>query len=167
MKLEMEALRADKAVKDEQLNMLYTIQRVDERRIARESELAQEATQRRKGLVIDIEETLGSSSQSVAGRSSSQADVEMVDAEVNEQQSFVLVGDSTPLSYNFEDIIRLVRVEQRKRKVKEPEMKYLCWREETEEEREQRLKDEELKEALDAVDNYDPSWDNYEEDDDD
>ncbi|MFS7917529.1 hypothetical protein Hanom_Chr03g00190131 [Helianthus anomalus] len=58
MKLEIEALRTDKAVKDEQLNMLYTvmehhlginvqsiynnleIQRVEERRVAREKELA-------------------------------------------------------------------------------------------------------------------------------
>ncbi|MFS7935226.1 hypothetical protein Hanom_Chr05g00400981 [Helianthus anomalus] len=142
MKLEMEALRADKAVKDEQLNMLYTvmeshlginvqsiynnleIQRVEERRIVREKELAQEATQRRKGLVIDIEETLGSSSQPVAGGSSSQADVEMVNAEVD-PKGFVLVGDSIPLSYNIDDIIRRVRVEQRKRKVKEPEVLFL------------------------------------------
>ncbi|MFS7966075.1 hypothetical protein Hanom_Chr09g00769621 [Helianthus anomalus] len=66
LKLEVEALRADKAVKDEQLNMLYAvvehklgidvqavyndleIQRVEKRRIAREKELAKEATQKKK-----------------------------------------------------------------------------------------------------------------------
>ncbi|MFS7952419.1 hypothetical protein Hanom_Chr07g00606691 [Helianthus anomalus] len=114
IKLEMEALRADKTMKDEQHVIHYD-----------GKSFGHQSTQRRKGLVIDTEETLRSSSQSVAGGSSSQADVEMVDAEMNEQQSFVLVGDSTPLSYYFEDIIRLVRVEQRKRKAKEPEMKYL------------------------------------------
>ncbi|MFS7960814.1 hypothetical protein Hanom_Chr08g00707441 [Helianthus anomalus] len=125
IKLEMEALRADKAVKDEQLNMLYIvmesylginvqaiynnleIQRVEERRIARERELAQEATQRRKSLVV--EETLGSSSQIDAGGSSSQVDVEMVDIEVDQAQGFVLVGESTPY-FNYDDIICRVLV---------------------------------------------------------
>ncbi|KAJ0742569.1 hypothetical protein HanPI659440_Chr10g0365671 [Helianthus annuus] len=109
MKLEMEAMKADKVVKDEQLNMLYTVmeshrnidghaafnntevKRAEERRIERERDLAQEATQRRKGLVVDTEETLGSSSQPEAGGSSSQVDVEMVDAEVD-PKGFVLVG---------------------------------------------------------------------------
>ncbi|MFS7976875.1 hypothetical protein Hanom_Chr10g00897461 [Helianthus anomalus] len=132
IKLEMEALRADKVVKYEQLNMLYTVmeshlginvqsiyndlemQRVEERRVARERELAQEATQRRKGLVIDVEETLGSSSQPEVGGSSSQADVEMVDVEADQGQGFILIGESTTPSYNFDDIVRRVRVEQRK-----------------------------------------------------
>ncbi|MFS7996759.1 hypothetical protein Hanom_Chr12g01133611 [Helianthus anomalus] len=66
LKLEIEALRADKAVKDEQLKMLYTImehhlginvqaiyndleiQRVEERRSQREKELAEAATQKKK-----------------------------------------------------------------------------------------------------------------------
>ncbi|MFS7954772.1 hypothetical protein Hanom_Chr07g00634461 [Helianthus anomalus] len=66
LKLEMEALRVDKSVKDEQLNMLYTvmehhlginvqsiynsleIKRVEERRAQREKELAEEATRKRK-----------------------------------------------------------------------------------------------------------------------
>ncbi|XP_021975339.1 golgin subfamily A member 6-like protein 6 [Helianthus annuus] len=176
MKLEVEALRADKAVKEEQLNMLYNvmedhlgmnvqsiynnleIKRVEERRAQREKELAEAATQRKKEIIIETQE---------AGGSSSQPDVEMVDAKVDQAQSIVLVGEVTSLSYNFDDIIRLVRVEQRKRKLKEPEVMLLRWKEETEEEREQRLKEEELKEALDAVDNYDPSWDDYKEDDDD
>ncbi|MFS8003861.1 hypothetical protein Hanom_Chr13g01218851 [Helianthus anomalus] len=69
----------------------------------------------------------------------------MVDAVVNEQQRFVLVGEATPLSYSFDGIIRLVQ-----EKVVEEEEEV----------------DEELKEMLDVVDNYDASWDNYEEDDD-
>ncbi|KAJ0550905.1 hypothetical protein HanHA300_Chr07g0251141 [Helianthus annuus] len=99
MKLEMEALRADKAVKDEQLNMLYIvmehhlgidvqsiynnieIKRVKERRAQREKELAKAATQRKKGLVVDTEEILSSSSQ---------ADVEMMDTEVD-PKGFMLV----------------------------------------------------------------------------
>ncbi|XP_021986740.1 glutamic acid-rich protein-like [Helianthus annuus] len=81
LRQEIETLRADKAVKDEQLNMLYTviehklgfnsqsvfdeleIQRVEERIIEREKQLAEEAKQKKKGLVIDNEEILGSSSQ--------------------------------------------------------------------------------------------------------
>ncbi|MFS8007505.1 hypothetical protein Hanom_Chr14g01261791 [Helianthus anomalus] len=65
----IEALRTDKVVKDEQLNMLYTvmehklginvqsvyndleIQRVEERRVQRENELAEEAKQKNKELV--------------------------------------------------------------------------------------------------------------------
>ncbi|MFS8034910.1 putative GTPase effector domain-containing protein [Helianthus anomalus] len=119
MKLEMEALRADKAVKDEQLNMLYTvmeqhlginvqsiynnveIQRVVERRAQREKDLAEEATKNKKELIVETQE---------AGGSSSQADVEMVDAEVD-PEGFVLVGDCTPLSYNFDDVTRIVKVE--------------------------------------------------------
>ncbi|MFS7913916.1 hypothetical protein Hanom_Chr02g00147341 [Helianthus anomalus] len=81
LRQEIEALRATKAVKDEQLNMLYTviehklgfnvqavyddpdIQRVEQRSVAREKELAEEATQKKKSVVIDNEEILGSSSQ--------------------------------------------------------------------------------------------------------
>ncbi|MFS8007668.1 hypothetical protein Hanom_Chr14g01263781 [Helianthus anomalus] len=172
LKLEIEALRADKTVKDEQLNMLYTvmehhpginvqsiynsleIQMVEERRAQREKELAEEATRKRKELIVETQE---------AGGSSSQPDVEMVDAEDDQAQGFVLVGGSTPLSYSFDDIIRLVRVEQRKQKTREPEVKLLCWKEEEKEEEE----DEELEDVLDVVDNYDPSWDDLIDKDDD
>ncbi|KAJ0905548.1 hypothetical protein HanPSC8_Chr07g0295201 [Helianthus annuus] len=167
MKLEMEALRADKAVKDEQLNMLYTvmehhlgidvqsiynnieIKRVEERRAQREKELAKAATQRKKGLVVDTEEILSSSSQ---------ADVEMMDAEVD-PKGFVLVGNSIPLSYNFDDIVRRVQVVQKKKKAKEQKVMLLRWKEEEKEEEEK--EDEELEDVLNAVDNYDPSWDEF------
>ncbi|MFS8017927.1 hypothetical protein Hanom_Chr15g01386111 [Helianthus anomalus] len=127
------------------------IQRVEERRIARERELAQEATQRRKGLVIDVEETLGSSSQSVAGGSSSQADVEMVDVGADQAQGFVLIGKATSLSYSYDDIIRLVQVKQRRRKAKEPEVLLLRWKEE-----EKEVEEEEMDFWMNEIDNYDP-----------
>ncbi|KAM0041007.1 hypothetical protein Hdeb2414_s0011g00361151 [Helianthus debilis subsp. tardiflorus] len=176
LKLEVEALRVDKTVKDEQLNMLYTvmehhlginvqsiynnieIQWVKERRVQREKQLAEAATQRKKEVIIETQE---------AGGSSSQPDVEMVDAEVDQGQGFVLVGEATSLSYNFDDIIRCVQVEQRKRKAKEPEVLLLRWKEEEKVVEEEEEVDEELKEMLDAVDNYDPSWDDYKEEDDD
>ncbi|MFS7917528.1 hypothetical protein Hanom_Chr03g00190121 [Helianthus anomalus] len=89
----------------------------------------------------------------------------MVDATVNEQQSFVLVGEATSLSYSFNDIIRLVQVKKRKRKAKEPEVMLLRWKEEEEEE--EKIEDKELERILEDVDNYDPSWDDYKDDDED
>ncbi|KAJ0726519.1 hypothetical protein HanPI659440_Chr12g0471261 [Helianthus annuus] len=150
LKLEIEALRADKTMKDEQLNMLYTvmehhlginvqsiynnleIQRVEEKRAQREKELAEAATQKKKELIVEGPEVGGSSSHT-------DADVEMVDAENtegNQAQGFVLV---------------------------EPKVKLLCWKEEEKEEE----VDEELEDVLDAVDNYDPSWDDLIDKDDD
>ncbi|KAJ0623234.1 hypothetical protein HanIR_Chr01g0029561 [Helianthus annuus] len=101
MKLEMEAMKADKVMKDEQLNMLYTVmeshlnidvhavfnnievKRAEEHRVERERRLAEEATQRRKSVIVETQE---------AGGSSSQADVEMVDAE-EEPKGSVLVDE--------------------------------------------------------------------------
>ncbi|MFS8019402.1 hypothetical protein Hanom_Chr15g01403371 [Helianthus anomalus] len=71
-------------------SQLIEIKKAEERRVERERKLAEEATQRRKGLVVDTEEILGSSSQPAAGGSSSQADVDMVDAE-EESKGFVIV----------------------------------------------------------------------------
>ncbi|MFS7929772.1 hypothetical protein Hanom_Chr04g00336401 [Helianthus anomalus] len=85
----------------------------------------------------------------------------MVDAEANQAQGFILVGEATSLSYSYDDIIRLVQVEQRRRMAKEPEVLLLRWKEEDEE------VDEELEDVLDAVDNYDPSWDDLIDKDDD
>ncbi|MFS7962432.1 hypothetical protein Hanom_Chr08g00726561 [Helianthus anomalus] len=91
MKLEMEAMKADKVIKDEQLNMLYTvmechlnidvlsvfnnieIKRAEKRQVERERRLDEEVTQRNKNVIVETQE---------AGGSSSQADVEMVDVEV-------------------------------------------------------------------------------------
>ncbi|MFS7953666.1 hypothetical protein Hanom_Chr07g00621321 [Helianthus anomalus] len=179
LKLEIEALRADKTIKDEQLNMLYTvmehhlginvqsiynnieIQRVEERKAQREKELAEEATPKKKELIVKTQEAGGSSSQPARD------DVEMVDVEVDPHQGlFLLVILPLSLSYNFDDIIRLVRVEQRKRKMREPEVKLLRWKEEEKEvEEEEKIDDEELKDIFDDIDNFDPAND-YDDDDD-
>ncbi|XP_021985722.1 glutamic acid-rich protein-like [Helianthus annuus] len=160
MKLEMGAMKADKAVKDEQLNMLYTvmeshlginvqdiynnleIQRVEERRIERERRLDEEATQRKKIVIVETQE---------AGGSSSQADVEMVDAE-EDPKGFVLVGESS-LSFSYDDIISRVVVEQRRRKAKEPQMLLLKWKEDeiVKEDEEEEVK---LDDDLFDIDNY-------------
>ncbi|MFS8018495.1 hypothetical protein Hanom_Chr15g01392701 [Helianthus anomalus] len=162
IKLEMEAMKADKAMKDEQLNMLYTvmehhlgidvhpvfnnieIQKVEERRVERERRLAKEATQRKKSVIAETQE---------AGGSSSQGDVEMVDVEVVQEQGFILVGESSP-SLNYNDIIRRVLVEQRRRKAKEPKKLLLKWKEDEEvieEEDEEEKIDDEL---FDYIDNF-------------
>ncbi|MFS7896151.1 hypothetical protein Hanom_Chr00s004185g01719781 [Helianthus anomalus] len=101
IKLEMEAMKAEKVMKDNQLNMLYAVmeshlkidvhatfndievKRAKERRIQRERELAQDGTRRRKEVVVETEETLGSSSQPEASGSSSLVDEEMVEAEAD------------------------------------------------------------------------------------
>ncbi|MFS8007794.1 hypothetical protein Hanom_Chr14g01265211 [Helianthus anomalus] len=142
MKLEMETMKADKAMKDEQLTMLYTvmeshfgidvhsfynnieIKKAEERRIERERRLAEEETQRKKVVITETQE---------AGGYSSQVDVEMIDVEADQAQVFILDGKATSLSYSFDDIIRRVQVEQRRRKAKEPEMLLLQWKEEEEE----------------------------------
>ncbi|KAJ0475758.1 hypothetical protein HanHA300_Chr13g0469291 [Helianthus annuus] len=186
MKLEIEAMKADKAMKDEQLTMLYTvmeshlsidvhsicnnieIKKAEERRIERERRLAGEATQRKKSVVIETQET---------GGSSSQTNVEMVDVEDDQAQGFILVGKATSLSYDFDDIIRRVKVEQRKRKAKEPEMLLLQWKEEEvegeeeEEEEEEVEGEEEEEEEEEKIDddlfNYIDNYPEGNEDDDD
>ncbi|MFS7966122.1 hypothetical protein Hanom_Chr09g00770171 [Helianthus anomalus] len=52
----------------------------------------------------------------------------MVDAEVD-SKGFVLVGESSTLSYNFDDIFRRVQVAQRKKKSKEHNVLLLRWKE--------------------------------------
>ncbi|MFS7946109.1 hypothetical protein Hanom_Chr06g00532191 [Helianthus anomalus] len=185
LKLEIEALRVDKAVKDGQLNMLYIvmerqlginvqamyndleIQRVEERIAQREKELAKEATQKKKELIVETQEVGGSSSQHGGN------DVEMVDEEVNaevenmdvdQDQSFLLVGESVSLPYSLNDVIRMLKVEQQKGKVRAADVKLLCYREETKEEKEQRLIDE-LEKLYDDIYNY-PENDNADDDDD-
>ncbi|XP_021975017.1 uncharacterized protein LOC110870123 [Helianthus annuus] len=139
MELEMEAMKADKVVKDEQLHMLYSVmeshfkmdvhaafneievKRAEERRTERERHLAEEATQKNKGVIDDTQEAGGSSSQPEIGGSSNQEDIEMVEAEdVQEQvdQDFMMVGESSePL--DAENVLRKVAVIQRKKKARE------------------------------------------------
>ncbi|MFS7997616.1 hypothetical protein Hanom_Chr12g01143881 [Helianthus anomalus] len=162
LKLEIRALRADKAVKDEQLNMLYT---VEERRAQREKELAEAATQKKKELIVETQEAGGSSSKP-------EGDVEMVDAavnvevenmEVDQDPSFFLVGEAVSRPYNLKHIIRMVKVEEMEGNIRAVDIKLLCWKEEEEE----KIVDEELERILEDVDNYDPSWDDFKDDEDD
>ncbi|KAF5796330.1 hypothetical protein HanRHA438_Chr08g0362371 [Helianthus annuus] len=169
MKLEMEAMKADKVMKDRQFNMLYTVmeshlnidvhavfnnnevKRAEERRVERERRLAEEATQRRKSVIEETQE---------AGGSSSQADLEMVDAKIN-PKGFVLVGESSTLSFDLNDIVRRVHVIQNKKKAKE--VLLLKWKAEEvveEEEDEEEKIDDEL---FDYIDNY-PEGNNDDDD---
>ncbi|MFS7968299.1 hypothetical protein Hanom_Chr09g00795811 [Helianthus anomalus] len=135
----MEAMKADKVMKDNQLSMLTAImeshlkinihttfnevevKRAEEHRIERETLLAQEATERRKTIVEDV---AGSSRQPEAGGSSTQEDIEMINVEnVQEQdveagQEFMLVGESSEL-FDINDVLRRVNVVERKWKAKE------------------------------------------------
>ncbi|XP_022024337.1 pheromone-processing carboxypeptidase KEX1-like [Helianthus annuus] len=146
MKLEMEAMKADKVVKDEQLHMLYSVmeshfkidvhvafneievKRTEERRMERERRLAEEATQKNKGVIDDTQDAGGSSSQPEINGSSNQEDIEMVDAEnVQEHvnQDFMMVGESSePL--DAENVLRKVAVIQIKKKARE--MLLLEWK---------------------------------------
>ncbi|MFS7921693.1 hypothetical protein Hanom_Chr03g00239931 [Helianthus anomalus] len=80
MKLEMEAMKADKVMKENRLSMLYVVieshlkidvhtafndlevKRTEERRIERERRLAEEPTQKKKGVIKETQEAGGSSS---------------------------------------------------------------------------------------------------------
>ncbi|MFS8024716.1 hypothetical protein Hanom_Chr16g01466661 [Helianthus anomalus] len=173
MKLEMEAMKANKVMKDEQLTMLYTvmehhlgidvhsvfnsieINKAEERRVERERRLAEEATQRKKSVIVETQE---------AGGSSSQADIEMVDVEDVQAQGFVLVGESSS-SLNYNDIIRRVLVEQRRRKAKEPENLLLKWKEGEMVVEEEEKEDEGIDFWMDEIDNYDPANDKDDDDD--
>ncbi|MFS7929142.1 hypothetical protein Hanom_Chr04g00329021 [Helianthus anomalus] len=101
MKQEMEAMKANKVMKDNQLNMLYAVMEshinidvhaafnkievktAEDRRVERERRLAEEATQKNKSVIEETQE---------AGGSSSQIDVEMTEAEVD-PQGFVLIEE--------------------------------------------------------------------------
>ncbi|XP_021971427.1 protein FAM50A-like [Helianthus annuus] len=141
MKLEMEAMKADKVMKDNQLNMLYAVmeghlkidvhaafnemevKRAKDRRIERERRLAEEATQKNNSVIEETQE---------AGGSSSQVDVEMVDAEAD-PLGFVLVSNSSE-TLDLNDILHRVHVLQKKKKARE--MLMLKWKDEEEVEEE-------------------------------
>ncbi|XP_022019224.1 uncharacterized protein DDB_G0283697-like [Helianthus annuus] len=97
------------------------VKKAEERRMERERRLAEEATQKNKGVIDDTQEAGGSSSQPEIGGSSNQEDIEMVEAEdVQEQvdQDFMMVGESSePL--DAENVLRKVVVIQRKKKARE------------------------------------------------
>ncbi|XP_022003473.1 uncharacterized protein LOC110900924 [Helianthus annuus] len=154
MKLEMEAMKADKVMKDEQLQMLCAVmeshlkmnihaafeeievRRANERRLERERRLAEEASQKNKGVIDETQEAGGSLSQPDIGGSSSQHDIEMVEVvEVHEQEivedeqemveteevqdpDYMIVGESSE-PVDIDNILRRVEVIQRKRKARE------------------------------------------------
>ncbi|KAJ0703173.1 hypothetical protein HanPI659440_Chr14g0547971 [Helianthus annuus] len=135
LRKEVEALRANKVIKDEQLNMLYTvienklginvqavydeigIQRVEARRIEREKSHVEEAAEKRKGLVIDTEEILGLTSQPEPSQAdevntsnveaSNVNDVEMKEAEV-EVEANVEVNLDIILIEKVKDVIHSI-----------------------------------------------------------
>ncbi|XP_022007780.1 midasin-like [Helianthus annuus] len=118
------------------------VKRAEERRSERERRLAEEATQKNKSVIEDIQEAGGSSSQPEIDGSSNQEDIEMVEAEneqevdVQEQhvveiqeqvmedvtdeqgQDFMMIGESSE-PFDVNNILQRVVVIQRKRKARE------------------------------------------------
>ncbi|MFS7945314.1 hypothetical protein Hanom_Chr06g00522841 [Helianthus anomalus] len=120
LRQEIKALRADKVVKDEQLNMV-------------KKELAEEVTQKKKGLVVDTEEILGSSSQQ---------DTSEAEGTISSNPlAMIVVGDVIDVTPEEIKLNRRKIIEKRR------------------EEEEEKLKDEELEQLFDDIDNYDPDND--------
>ncbi|MFS7943558.1 hypothetical protein Hanom_Chr06g00501651 [Helianthus anomalus] len=110
MKLEIEAMKAVKVMKDQQLQMMVAVVeghlkmnihaafdeidviKANERRMECERQLAEEANQKNKGVVVEVEIIDGSSSQPDVGGSSSQPDIEMIKV-VDEQEQEVVADD--------------------------------------------------------------------------
>ncbi|KAM0012684.1 hypothetical protein Hdeb2414_s0049g00749991 [Helianthus debilis subsp. tardiflorus] len=108
MKLEMEAMRADKVMKDKQLEMLTAvieahlkvniheafdqvdIIKANERREERERQLAEEANLKNKGIVEEAEIVGSSHDQLEVGGSSSQPEIEMVDVQDVEENDEIM-----------------------------------------------------------------------------
>ncbi|KAJ0605704.1 hypothetical protein HanHA300_Chr02g0065981 [Helianthus annuus] len=109
MKLEMEAMKADKVMKDQQLAMLTAvieahlkvniheafdqvdIIKANERRQERERQLAKEANLRNKGIAEEVEIVGSSQNQLEVGGSSSQPEFEMVDVQDVAENDEVMV----------------------------------------------------------------------------
>ncbi|MFS7936746.1 hypothetical protein Hanom_Chr05g00419391 [Helianthus anomalus] len=123
IKLEMEAMKAEKVMKDNQLNMLYVVMeshlKIDVHAAFNEIEVKR-AEERRIQRERD---------QPEAGGSSSLIDEEIVEAEAD-PLGFVLVGESYE-SLDLNDILHQVYVLQKKKKAREVLM--LKWEEEVEE----------------------------------
>ncbi|XP_022039967.1 troponin T, skeletal muscle-like [Helianthus annuus] len=110
MKLEMEAMKADKVMKDQQLQMLVAVVethlklnihaafdeidviRANERRLERERQMAEEANLKNKGIAEGIEVVDASSSQPDVIGSFSQPDVDMVEVQEQEVVEDDLIG---------------------------------------------------------------------------
>ncbi|KAJ0509333.1 hypothetical protein HanIR_Chr11g0527661 [Helianthus annuus] len=120
MKLEMEAMKADKVMKDQQLQMPVIVVeshlkmnihaafdeidviRANERRLERERQMAEEANLKNKGIVEEVEIVDASSSQPEVGGSSSQPDIEMIE-EVELQEQEVVEDDQEMVEAEAEE----------------------------------------------------------------
>ncbi|KAJ0532524.1 putative transcription factor bZIP family [Helianthus annuus] len=109
MKLEMEAMKADKVMKDQQLEMLTAVVethlklniheafdqvdviKANERRQERERQLAEEANLKNKGIAEEVEVVDASQNQLDMGGSSSQPDAVMVDVQEVAENDEVMV----------------------------------------------------------------------------
>ncbi|KAJ0605703.1 putative transcription factor bZIP family [Helianthus annuus] len=148
MKLEMEAMKADKVMKDQQLQMLTAVVeahlklniheafdqvdvlRANERRQERERQMAEEANLKNKGIVEEVEIVGASVSQPDMGGSSLQPDVEMIDIqEIDEndeemveapvhEPEFLMTGEPVEL-FILENVLRDVQIIQRRRRARE------------------------------------------------
>ncbi|MFS7970800.1 hypothetical protein Hanom_Chr09g00825191 [Helianthus anomalus] len=136
MKLEMEAMKADKVMKDQQLQMLVAIVeshlkmnihaafdeidviKANERRMEREHRLAEEATQKNKHVVEEVEVVDGSSSQLDVGEQEAvEDDQEMVEAEVSHEPELLIVGEPSEI-IDLDNVLRRVEIIQRKRRAR-------------------------------------------------
>ncbi|XP_021975040.1 calponin homology domain-containing protein DDB_G0272472-like [Helianthus annuus] len=141
------------------------IQRVEARRIEREKRIAEEAAEalkdKRKGLVIDTEEILGSTSQPEP----SQADAEMKDAEVEADielnLAIIPVGEVKDVVHSEFDSLRRIEVERLRLKAKMNKYKV----DDDDEELKEMFGDED--EVDDDKDDKDNKDDKYEKGDDD
>ncbi|KAJ0734523.1 hypothetical protein HanPI659440_Chr11g0421071 [Helianthus annuus] len=139
MKLEMEAMKADKVMKDQQLQMLVVVVeshlkmnihaafdeidviRANERRLERERQMAEEANLKNKGIVEEVEIVDASSSQPEVGGSSSQPDIEMIE-EVELQEQEVVEDDQEMVEAEAEEPHKPEYLI-----VEEEQGKYYCW----------------------------------------
>ncbi|KAM0063899.1 hypothetical protein Hdeb2414_s0003g00096321 [Helianthus debilis subsp. tardiflorus] len=123
MKLEMEAMKADKVMKDQQLEMLMAVVethlklniheafdqvdiiKANERRQERERQLAEEANLRNKGVAEKVEIVGASQNQLDMGGSSSQLDVVMVDIqEVAENDEEMIEAENEEIHEQADDV---------------------------------------------------------------
>ncbi|KAJ0570482.1 hypothetical protein HanHA300_Chr05g0178491 [Helianthus annuus] len=120
MKLEMEAMKADKVMKDKHLQMLVAVVeshlklnihaafdeidviRAYERRLEGKRQMAEEANLKNKGIVEEVEVVDASSSQPDVGGSSSQPDVEIIEV-VEEQEQEVVEDDQEMVEAEAEE----------------------------------------------------------------
>ncbi|MFS8034952.1 hypothetical protein Hanom_Chr17g01587261 [Helianthus anomalus] len=123
MKLEMEAMKADKMMKDKQLEMLTAviethlkvniheafdqvdIIKANERRQERERQLAEEANLKNKGIAEEVEIVDSSQIQFEMGGSSSQPEIEVIDIQDVEENDEVMVEAQNEAGHEHEFII--------------------------------------------------------------